>query len=155
MKNIKVPTPLISIAILGSKPISNGARTVEPNIATTCCIPSAMVCGQGRRSSGATTMLSAGSLKVQLNMVSLCRCELVANSYEAVATPGLSMISFSCVMPDQFRLQLRGDHLQGRAPIVRRLALNAILAAPFAQRTTQELEPYCPFAVGRDRVPMR
>jgi hypothetical protein len=52
---ISVPTPLIRIATFGSKPISNGASTVAPNIATTCWMPSAKVCGAGSRSSGAIT----------------------------------------------------------------------------------------------------
>src|SRR5215467_10225499 len=47
--------PDIRIATFGSNPIKSGARTVAPNIATTCCRPSAIVCGQGRRSSGAIT----------------------------------------------------------------------------------------------------
>src|SRR6218665_1150513 len=47
--------PLIRMATLGSKPISSGASTVAPNIATPCCTPIAIVCGQGSRSSGATT----------------------------------------------------------------------------------------------------
>src|SRR5436190_23469985 len=58
-KKIKVPMPLISTQTLGSKPIRIGASTVEPNMATTCCRPSAVVCGHGRRSSGATTVPSA------------------------------------------------------------------------------------------------
>ncbi len=41
--------------MFGSKPIRIGASTVEPNIATTCWMPMAMVCGHGRRSSGATS----------------------------------------------------------------------------------------------------
>jgi len=50
-----VPIPEKRIATFGSNPIKSGARTVEPNIATTCCRPSARVCGSGRRSSGAIT----------------------------------------------------------------------------------------------------
>src|SRR5476649_1344896 len=73
-KKISVPTPLISTAMLGSKPISSGARIVEPNIATTCCRPSAVVCGHGRRSSGATTTPSTGCLTVQLIIVSPSAC---------------------------------------------------------------------------------
>ena len=41
--------------VFGSKPISKGASAVEPNMATTCCKPMAAVCGQDRRSSGATS----------------------------------------------------------------------------------------------------
>jgi hypothetical protein len=44
-KNTSVPTPDISTATLGSKPISSGASTVAPNIATTCCAPIAIDCG--------------------------------------------------------------------------------------------------------------
>src|SRR5260370_39935788 len=65
MKKISVPTPLISTATLASKPISSGPSTVPPNIATTCWMPSAIVCGHGSRSSGATTMPSAGCFIVQ------------------------------------------------------------------------------------------
>jgi hypothetical protein len=54
-KKISVPTPLIRIAMLGLKPMRIGASTVAPNIAITCCTPIAAVCGQGSRSSGATT----------------------------------------------------------------------------------------------------
>jgi hypothetical protein len=54
-KNTSVPTPDISTATLGSKPIRIGASTVAPNIATTCWAPIANVCGQGSRSSGAIT----------------------------------------------------------------------------------------------------
>src|SRR5436190_22988970 len=43
------------MATLGSKPISSGASTVAPNIATTCWSPSARVWAMGRRSSGAMT----------------------------------------------------------------------------------------------------
>src|SRR5260370_31227429 len=67
MKKISVPTPLISTATLASKPISSGPSTVPPNIATTCWTPSAIVCGHGSRSSGATTMPSAGCFIVQEN----------------------------------------------------------------------------------------
>src|SRR5689334_7731210 len=49
--------PENSTATFGLKPIKSGASTVEPNIATTCCRPSAMLCGAGNRSSGATTPL--------------------------------------------------------------------------------------------------
>src|SRR5882757_127874 len=73
-KKISVPTPLISTAMLGSKPISRGARIVDPNIATTCCRPSAVVCGHGRRSSGATTPPSTGCFTVQLSIVSPSAC---------------------------------------------------------------------------------
>ena len=61
-KKISVPTPLMRMATLGSKPMSSGASTVAPNIAMTCCTPIAVVCGQGRRSSGATTMPGTGRL---------------------------------------------------------------------------------------------
>jgi hypothetical protein len=54
-KKSRVPTPLMRIAMLGLKPIRIGASTVAPNMAITCCTPIAAVCGQGRRSSGATT----------------------------------------------------------------------------------------------------
>ena len=54
-KKISVPMPEKRIATLGSKPISSGASTVAPNIATTCCRPSASVGPAGRRSSGAIT----------------------------------------------------------------------------------------------------
>jgi hypothetical protein len=47
--------PDIRIATLGSKPISNGASTVAPNIATTCCTPRASDVPSGSRWSGATT----------------------------------------------------------------------------------------------------
>ncbi|CFO34482.1 Uncharacterised protein [Bordetella pertussis] len=47
--------PDMRIATLGSKPISSGASTVEPNMATTCWAPMAMFLGQDRRSSGAMT----------------------------------------------------------------------------------------------------
>ena len=53
--SISVPTPLMRMATLGSKPMSSGASTVAPNMAMTCCTPSAAVCAQDRRSSGATT----------------------------------------------------------------------------------------------------
>src|SRR5690606_32909139 len=43
------------MATLGSKPISSGAKMVEPNMATTCCAPMAIFCVQGKHSSGCTT----------------------------------------------------------------------------------------------------
>src|ERR1700730_10968620 len=67
MKKISVPTPLISTATLASTPINSAPSTGPPNIATTCWMPSAIVCGQGSRSSGATTMPSAGCFIVQEN----------------------------------------------------------------------------------------
>jgi hypothetical protein len=67
-KKISVPMPDMRIATLGSKPISSGASTVAPNIAITCCTPRAAVCGQGRRSSGATTAPAAGRTSRQLIM---------------------------------------------------------------------------------------
>ena len=48
----------IILATFASNPINRGASTVAPNIATTCCTPSAIVCGQASRSSGATTAAS-------------------------------------------------------------------------------------------------
>jgi hypothetical protein len=54
-KKISVPTPDIRMAMFGSKPISSGASTVAPNMATTCWRPMATIWGQGRRSSGAIT----------------------------------------------------------------------------------------------------
>jgi hypothetical protein len=70
-KKISVPTPLIRMATLGSKPISRGPSTVAPNIATTCWMPNATVCGHGSRSSGATTMPSAGCFTVQSSILPL------------------------------------------------------------------------------------
>jgi hypothetical protein len=54
-KKIRVPTPLMRMAMLGSNPMRMGASTVAPNIAITCCTPIAAVCGQGSLSSGAIT----------------------------------------------------------------------------------------------------
>src|SRR5207237_10098024 len=54
-KKMSVPMPEKKIAVLGSKPMSKGPRTVEPNIASTCCRPTKMGCPQGSRSSGAMT----------------------------------------------------------------------------------------------------
>ncbi|MNJ69009.1 hypothetical protein D3C77_653090 [compost metagenome] len=51
--------PDMRIATLGSKPISSGASTVEPNMATTCCAPIATFLGQDNLSSGA--MMTPGS----------------------------------------------------------------------------------------------
>src|SRR5579884_1286097 len=50
-----VATPEKKIAVLGGKPISSGATTVEPNIASVCCSPSATLSAHGSRSSGAIT----------------------------------------------------------------------------------------------------
>src|SRR6266702_4563306 len=41
------------IAVFGLKPMMMGARTVAPNMASTCCKPRKMDCPQGSRSSGA------------------------------------------------------------------------------------------------------
>ena len=54
-KKISVAMPEKKIATFGSKPISSGASTVAPNIATTCCSPTRMVGPVGRRSSGRIT----------------------------------------------------------------------------------------------------
>src|SRR4051812_15948406 len=64
-KKIRVPTPVISTQTLGSKPSRIGHSTLAPNMATTCCRPRAVVCGQGRRSSGATTVPSAAGFSLQ------------------------------------------------------------------------------------------
>src|SRR5882757_2275005 len=82
-KKISVPTPLISTAMLGSKPISRGARIVDPNIATTCCRPSAVVCGHGRRSSGATTPPSTGCFTVQLIVILLDELQILTDEVAA------------------------------------------------------------------------
>ncbi len=47
--------PEKKIVVLGGKPIRTGTMNVAPNIASTCWAPRPMVCGQARRSSGATT----------------------------------------------------------------------------------------------------
>src|SRR6266852_2629657 len=52
-KKISVPIPEKKIAVLGLKPMIMGARTVAPNMASTCCRPRKMDCPQGSRSSGA------------------------------------------------------------------------------------------------------
>ena len=54
-KKISVPMPEKKRARFGSKPITSGATTVAPNIASTCWKPMASVPGQGSRSSGAIT----------------------------------------------------------------------------------------------------
>ncbi len=41
--------------VAGGIPVMIGTRKVAPNMATTCCIPTPMVSGQLRRSSGLTT----------------------------------------------------------------------------------------------------
>src|SRR5690348_17548366 len=64
-KKISVPTPLIITQTLASRPIRIGASTLAPNIATTCCRPSAVVCPHGRRSSGAMTTPSAAGFSFQ------------------------------------------------------------------------------------------
>ena len=51
--------PDIRMATFGSNPISSGASTVEPNMATTCCAPMATFLGQDSLSSGA--MMTPGS----------------------------------------------------------------------------------------------
>jgi hypothetical protein len=43
------------IETFGSKPMRRGARTVAPNMATTCCSPTTTVAPAGSRSSGMTT----------------------------------------------------------------------------------------------------
>src|ERR1044071_2192373 len=45
--------PEKKIAVFGLKPINIGPKTVAPNIASTCCRPTRMVCPHGSRSSGA------------------------------------------------------------------------------------------------------
>src|SRR5215211_2381310 len=60
--------PLVRTTRFESKPMSKGARTVAPNIATTCCSPSRMLCSHGRRSSGATIALSCGNFTRESNM---------------------------------------------------------------------------------------
>src|SRR4051812_44552177 len=65
-KKMSVPMPLMRIAMFGLKPIRIGASTVAPNIAITCCTPIAAVCGQARRSSGATTLPGAMATSRQL-----------------------------------------------------------------------------------------
>src|SRR5690348_9317898 len=55
MKNMTVATPEKKIAVLTGNPMSRGATTVAPNIASACCRPSAIVLPQGSRSSGAIT----------------------------------------------------------------------------------------------------
>src|SRR5690242_6388244 len=47
--------PEKKIAVLGLKPMRIGPKTVAPNMASTCCRPTRIVCPQGRRSSGAMT----------------------------------------------------------------------------------------------------
>src|SRR5437899_906014 len=49
---MRVPMPENRMETLGSNPISSGASTVAPNIATTCCMPTTTVCPIGSRSSG-------------------------------------------------------------------------------------------------------
>ena len=53
-RNRIVPTPEKNRVVVAGKPVSSGTRNVAPNIATTCCIPSPIVAGQARRSSGRT-----------------------------------------------------------------------------------------------------
>jgi hypothetical protein len=55
-----VPTPLIMIARLGSRPMTSGNTKVAPNMATTCCAPMPIVRGQDNRSSGATASPNGG-----------------------------------------------------------------------------------------------
>src|SRR6266567_3059618 len=52
-KKMSVPIPEKKIAVFGLKPIIIGARTVAPNMASTCCRPTKIVCPQGSLSSGA------------------------------------------------------------------------------------------------------
>src|SRR3954469_16239651 len=68
-KKISVPMPLIITQTLESKPIRIGHSTLAPNIATTCCSPSAIVCGHGRRSSGAPMGPSAAGFSLQCSML--------------------------------------------------------------------------------------
>src|SRR5579859_1909489 len=50
---MSVPIPEKKMAVFGLKPIRIGAKTVAPNMASTCCKPTKMDCPQGKRSSGA------------------------------------------------------------------------------------------------------
>src|SRR5690606_40192207 len=58
-RNSSVPTPENSRVVGTGKPVSTGTRNVAPNIATTCCTPTAIVAGQLRRSPGPTTLPGA------------------------------------------------------------------------------------------------
>ena len=83
-KNTSVPTPDISTATFGSKPISSGASTVAPNIATTCCAPIATVCGHGSRSSGAITP-SVFVVHANMPVPAIVPPEVVAASWRRAA----------------------------------------------------------------------
>ncbi len=48
--------------VAGENPVISGTMNVEPNMATTCCMPMPMVRGQLSRSSGATTSPGATCL---------------------------------------------------------------------------------------------
>jgi hypothetical protein len=50
-----VPTPEKKIVVETGNFVSTGTSAVEPNIASTCCIPSPSITGVRSRSSGATT----------------------------------------------------------------------------------------------------
>ena len=59
-RNAIVPRPENNKVVLTGNPVRVGTRSVAPNMAMTCCIPTPIVRGQLNRSSGATTAPGRG-----------------------------------------------------------------------------------------------
>src|SRR5919202_1782361 len=96
-----------------SKPMIRGATTVAPNMASTCCRPSAMVPGQGKRSSGAIKPVRF-SAHESMNPGSPFVRLLGRLSYAAAPQPGQMSLfgrldSMAMPHPLRFGLKLSGQ----------------------------------------------